>query len=149
MMSEAPLGDVRSERLKYADDLARLINCPPSDARQCQPSRVFRFVHDLITDERNFIPPAKLNPARKFKDDEERCSAHALSMFISQPQAVSFFTGLKRRYPNIHKVLGANLSAGTLADTDGLATTPDSRGHFDLLSPGRLTFPKHFVSFRR
>lgn len=55
-----------------------------------------------------------------------------LSMFISQPQAVTFFSGLKRRYPNIHKVLGSNLAQGALVESDRRATTPDGRGHFDL-----------------
>jgi hypothetical protein len=144
MASDVPPRDARSGRLKYADDLVRLINCPPSDAKQVDPCEAFRFVHDAITDPRNFIPPAKLNPARRFKDDEECCSAHALSMFISLPQAVTFFSGLRRRYPNIQKALGSNVAQGPLAETDGLATKPDQRGHFDLFESESADLPKTF-----
>lgn len=66
-------------------------------------------------------------------------------MFISQAQAITFFAGLGRRYPNIHKVLGANLAEGSLTDADGLATKADPRGHFDLFESETADLSQTFV----
>ena len=131
-------------KLKYAEDLARIINCPPPEAAACNRGLAYRFVHDTIEDERNFQPPAKLNPSRRFKDDEECCAAHALSMFSTEAKAAAFFADLRKVHKNIHKTIGGSIAEGRLDGSDGLSTAPDESGHFDLFQADGVDFSKSF-----
>ncbi|HTU93743.1 MAG TPA: hypothetical protein VMF69_26925 [Gemmataceae bacterium] len=115
--------------MKYQQEIARISNCPPTDARPCQ-RRVFRFVHSVV-DERSFVPVAKLDPARQFRNDHAYCSAHALSMFSIQDKAKARYAELLKRHKLIYKTLGTCLAAGNLIPEDGKATSPDGGGHFD------------------
>jgi hypothetical protein len=116
--------------LKYAAELGRYPNCPPTDASPCTKV-AFRFVHSEAEDRRNFLCPAKINPRRQFSPDK-RCDALALSLFSTREKATKFYQDLRRSNPNIYKLIGSCLSSGQLELTDGVATVERTDGHFSL-----------------
>jgi hypothetical protein len=119
-----------SIKLKYADSLAKLQDCPPVDAKPTSATS-FRFVHHPIGDPRNFVPPAKLNPQRRFHGYKQ-CTSNALSLFTTKEKAVAAFKKLLEFNRKVYLQLGTHLAQGTVAETDGLATPPGDDGHFDL-----------------
>ena len=96
---------MQPETLKYAEEMSQLSNCPPASVNSIN-GKVFRFFHHDTSDERNYLPPAKLQPTRKWKDDEERCDGFGLSMFFSQEKAEVYFSELRLAVPNIAKERG-------------------------------------------
>lgn len=117
--------------LKYHTDISGIVACPPTVAAP-RDQHAFRFIHDEIHDERNFVVPAKLNPKRKFPGHEEQCAAYALSFFSSKDAAFAKFLKLVKSNPNIKKLLGTQLAEGDLKKQDGRSTPISKSGHFDL-----------------
>lgn len=117
--------------LKYATEIGGIPSCPPTPCVATRRSAV-RFIHKDRSDSRNFLPPAKINPARSFPNGAKRCSAFALSFFETKERAFAFLLEIEKRFPNIRKSIGDVLVSGTIAPEDGLATPPDAKGHFDL-----------------
>lgn len=116
--------------LKYAQIINKIEDCPPIKAAPVSADG-HRFVHSSITDQRNFLPAAMLNPRRKFKDSHECCSGMALSMFDTKERAKTRYSVLRRMIRSIHQTIGTHLAKGTLTSEDGIATSPTSGGHFD------------------
>jgi hypothetical protein len=80
----------------------------------------------------SFIPPALMNPARRFRNDPGRCGGYALSMFTTRDTAVEFYLQFETGHKNIGNTLGTHLATGILVPSDGVATAPSGSGHFDL-----------------
>lgn len=114
-------------KLKYASELGRYQNCPPDSATP-KKTTVFRFVHADLDDERNFLPVAKLWPARRLKN-HQLCKSLALSVFTSEEAAVRFFQAAS---PRIQKTVGTHLAQGDIGQEDGRMTPPERNGHMSL-----------------
>jgi hypothetical protein len=115
--------------MKYAEELGRMANCPPSMASPCARKAV-RFVFDSIEDRRNFMPVATLTPQRTFKEAAGRCDSYALSFFETVTQARKKYMELKRANKNLYRKIGPMIAEGVISETDGVASQPNGQGHF-------------------
>ena len=129
--------------LKYADEMSLIPCCPPTSAAAIR-NQVFRFFHEDTSDIRNYLPPAKLQPTRKWKNDEERCDGLGLSMFFSLSKADAYFHDLRRVIPNIGKRIGLHVATGDIVEDDGKATPVDEAGHFSLFESSTCSFHGRF-----
>ena len=134
---------VQPESLKYADAMSQLSSCPPDSVRAIE-GKVFRFFHEDTLDERNYLPPAKLQPTRKWKDDEESCDGFGLSMFFSQEKAEAYFSELRLAVPNIGKRIGSHVATARIEKNDGVATPEDKVGHFSLFESSDCSLKNRF-----
>lgn len=127
------LGRCRMEELelKYATDLRQIPECPPSAAVPCV-RKAFRFVHEDVSDCRNFSPVAKINPRRILQGSKPhgRCIAFALSFYASKEQAITAFNNMLARQQNFWKTVGDRLATGQLSGGDGVALGVSNDGHF-------------------
>ena len=115
-------------QLKYADDLGKHQNCPPSTAIP-HAKEAFRFVFATIEDGRNFLPVAKLTPQRKLRP-QDHCVAHALSMYVTRQQAIDRYRFLSSGHENFYKTAGDHLARGVMCADDGHGCHYHSNGHF-------------------
>jgi len=127
---------------KYAEEMALVDNCPPSNA-VARETEAFRYVHEEIGNVRNFLCDCKLNPARKLAENK-RCSGLGLSFFDSEENARKAFEYLRERNPKIGKSLGDKLALGHLRSEDGRMSQPNSKGHFDLWEAVGVEFADRF-----
>lgn len=130
-------------QLKYHSEISQHQNCPPREVEQ-QGRLAFRFVHSSISDPRNFLPVAKLQPNRAFNHPAARCDALSLSMFSSEQSAVSFYQSLARGYPNVRKTIGSHLAAGTINEEDGWCTPDRHDGHFSFFEAQQVQLVEQF-----
>jgi hypothetical protein len=94
----------------------------------------------------NFLPPAAISPQRMFHGDEQHCSAYALSMFVSDAEAVAFYRGFLARNKNAYKFLGTHLAEVSIGQADALVGPPDAKGHVDVHEAQGVDWaPKHRV----
>jgi hypothetical protein len=128
---------------KYSAELAQYPNCPPKNAQQlCRPA--FRFVHADLEDKRNFLPVAKLNPARVIPE-HLLCESLALSMFASKESAERRYQSLRRQVKNIYKTIGTHLATCNLSEEDGISTIASETGHFSLFESKDINWEKRFT----
>ncbi len=55
----------------------------------------------------------------------------ALSCFVTEHQAESFYAHLRKAFKNAVISIGDALAEGTLTNEDGMKTSESSNGHFD------------------
>lgn len=94
----------------------------------------FRYVFANSTQQNN-IPPHKLHPNRleqQIKMGKVDLSGFALSNLETEEQAIAFYKFLHKICKNARKQIGDSLSYGVLTKKDGLITSTDVNGHFDL-----------------
>lgn len=116
--------------LKYQQELSLIPNCPPAEVRGVE-RLAFRFVFEG-PNERNYTPPAGINPGRKFENDEEKCDAYGLSLFLTQEHARAFYLRKSVSYKGFKKTIGTHIAQCEIAEDDGPCTAPDGDGHFSL-----------------
>ncbi len=116
---------------KYAAQLQALADCPASDCREATRD-AYRYVfRSRMWD--SFTPVLAGQPQRALKwSDRDRCGGWALSFFSSADVAGAIFTKLQNTSRNIHKTIGDSIALGKLQTSDGVVSTPDSDGHFEL-----------------
>lgn len=116
---------------KYQSDMTILdCSCPPVEASSIE-RHVWRFCFDAeVCSLGSFVPPAKMDPKRKFKSAPERCDAFGLSLFMSESEARAFWRERMDAHPKFSRNVGDFLAEGNVGPVDGLATTPDTAGHF-------------------
>ena len=121
-------------KYKYQQDYNKLSEtCPPTDCSAQEINRVFRWVFDTITDERNFISQFHKNPKRFLnKDDYQKCTAMAFSMFNKLNGSKSRFQELKEIMgDSIYKTLGTKIAKGKITVNDGVNGKVERHGHFN------------------
>ncbi|NAX47903.1 hypothetical protein CAG70_13020 [Photobacterium halotolerans] len=130
--------------MKYQEDLAAISNCPPTNGVS-KNTTAYRFVFNPVNSD-SFIPPGKQNPARLQQNNTQhkQCSLLALSMFKSCIDAENHFDLLKKKIPNIGKLIGEHLAEGNVMATDGIQTKPNSKGHFDFFEGVNADLPSQF-----
>ncbi len=116
---------------QYADEISRIANCPSAASKPIAID-AYRFVHDSLTHPNNFMPVAKISPARRFATSETRCSAHALSFFLSLENSIARFRQLEKNNKLLRKTLGNRVAKVSLTDSDGVVFPPQPTNHFDL-----------------
>lgn len=117
---------------QFAEDFKKLtIQCPPSHYKP-QNKRVYRWVFDEITDERNFQPVYYRDPKRSLKfSDKDKCKSLALSFFASEAQAKGRFNEFKdTNGAKVYKTLGTAVAEANIDEQDGVNSEPDRTGHF-------------------
>ena len=94
----------------------------------------FRYVF-ANNNQHNHIPPHKLHPnrlAQQIKNERVDLTGFALSNLETEDKAIAFYRYLHKICKNVKKQIGDSLSYGILYNSDGLITSTDSKGHFDL-----------------
>lgn len=117
-------------KYKYQIELTAIPKCPPKAVGSIE-MEAFRFVFskDLSN---SFIPPAIRKPTRIFSSEVAKCSALALSFFVSIELAQKKFRELISLNEGIADEIGDSLASIKVTKTDGMGTSPSSKGHFDL-----------------
>lgn len=104
-------------------------DCPESTGARPQVREAHHFVHDPVTNPRNFLP-ARIKTPRRGLRGEQACKGCGLSMFDTADQARSFYESLKKM--NQHRALGTHLAFTQLSLADGVSTRSAPNGHFTL-----------------
>lgn len=128
---------------KYEPDVMHLPECPPVECKPCN-RECYRFTFDVIEHPNNFLPVAKINPARKFPDDTVCCSAHALSFYETKDAAIKAFSDLLNKFKQARKAVGSHVAKGTITEDDGGVTEIDDKGHFDLFENDGIDWVPRF-----
>lgn len=131
--------------LKYKKEIEGLDDCPRDDFKQ-KKQKAYRFVFSTPYDETSFLPVIIKKPRRgdNFKE-KELCDAHALSMFKTENEALTFYNKLKKRFPNIRKTIGDSLAHGKIEDNHGLVGNNRKDGHFSFFVFEKIELNKIFT----
>lgn len=122
--------------LKYSDGIEEIskngCTCPPPDAVE-QTMNAFRWCNNPLS-EQCFLPQAVKNPPRllRAKSLKDSCSCWGLSMHTTLNGSQLAFQSLENTLRNARKIFGGYVAYGKLTKNQGLVTTPDRYGHFDL-----------------
>jgi len=118
---------------KYQEYINELSNCPPSDYQPIEMT-AYRFVFEENQEqsENSFLPVLIIKPHRKFNTPQQRCKGYALSLFNTQNHAEQRYNQLRKNRPDISQTLGTHLAKGIIDKTDGIASSVDQKGHFNL-----------------
>lgn len=85
--------------------------------------------------QKNHLPPHKLHPNRllqQIKNGNVDLSGFALSNLETKKEASAFYRYLCKICKNAKKQIGDSMSYGIINSGDGMITSTDSYGHFDL-----------------
>ena len=131
--------------MKYQTQLSQIHGCPPQHSTTGTLS-VYRFVFSPI-DDKSFIPQGLKSPSRimSAKNNHEKCSLFALSMFDSANHAIEKYKKLMKISRNINKSIGTHLATGTIQPLDGLHDHPNSEGHFDFYEKAGIDLTPKFT----
>lgn len=131
--------------LKYAKEIGLIKSCPP---KACKPGArdAFRVIHADFSHPNNFRPPAQIDPRRVFSNEEKKCSAYALSLFVSKDAVIDFIKAVEKRNQLIRKSLGGHVASGFVQPSDGLLSSTDTHGHFDLFESATANLASHFTA---
>jgi hypothetical protein len=115
--------------LKYQEYIKGFNDCPPKECLEVN-SQTYRFIYKDLNHPDNFKPVLLINPARiadkKFQLEYNKCIGYALSFYNSQEKAIKVFLKLLER----NLKLGDNIATILLENNEGIASTPESTGHF-------------------
>ncbi|WP_459568538.1 hypothetical protein [Cupriavidus sp. 8B] len=126
--------------LRYAKEIQEIAICPPM-AVQPLSTVGYRFVFQDLSNKRNFLPVALLQPDRILNDKQpitQCCSGYALSMFTSEENLAGKVRAAKKSAPMLLKRLGDHFVELAITAADGLCGEPSNTGHFDFFE--RVTF---------
>lgn len=119
--------------LKYNALIKNIVACPADSHTPKDIETVYRLVKSETLTEKDFQPPAILDPARAIVcADKRKCSMYALSLFDSTTNIKNNFNKLKKRHQNIEKSIGGIIAKGPITQEDGLSSQFTSKGHMDL-----------------
>jgi hypothetical protein len=115
-------------RFQYASNLTALGNCPPME-RVAGDIVGYRWVTEPV-DASSFVPYAVTNPGAA------ECADWGLSMYKTAEKAKKQFhrtvERARDRYPNIEELFPQTaVASGTLKSVMGVASKPNSNGHFN------------------
>jgi len=123
--------------------------CPPTECT-LKEIQAYRFTHEIITDERNFMPVYLKNPKRfNDKSDLDKCSGFAISLYQSEEQAITKYNNLRNIVQNISKTIGTHLAQGNIIKDHGVITPIDQEGHFDLHESEECNLHNEFVILKK
>jgi hypothetical protein len=141
-----------SNTFKYIEEIKVLLSqgleLPPLKEPGCKEA--FRFVFRNKVD-CNHIPPYIQKPQRVIsaKDKGElTTSGYALSCLETEIDAIRFYDSLCSYTPLISKHIGDSLSRGHLVNTDGLITSTNHKGHFDLYEYQDCNLSSKFIIYK-
>lgn len=135
--------------LKYENEITSIGNCPRSDFKQVE-HEAFRFVSQINTGEKNFLPVIKINPRRGNNfNNEKLCDAYSLSMFKTEDEAIEFYKKIKSRFPNIGKSIGDSIASCRLKKEYGLAGNYRKDGHFSFFTFEKVDLSSKFTIVNR
>ena len=129
--------------LKYAREIKEIAQCP------CYPNYTdigigYRFALADVTDTKNFLPLALLDPDRTMpgrKPITTCCEGWSLSMFTTLDALQARAAKAAKRNPKFLKRVGDHYTQVKLTDLCGVQTEPNNSGHFEFFE--RATFDGH------
>lgn len=128
----------------YNKDISLIPKCPPAGASS-KNIEAWRWTAQPVTD--NCFHPEALNNPKRFLDssDYTKCSAWAVSMFITESDAKKRMDELCENNPKLRKKKGGYVSKGHITVSDGLVTKADSNGHFNFHPYSNFNWKSSFV----
>jgi hypothetical protein len=143
-----------SELFKYQKEIQQIqelgVCCPPDELSTPNQLRVYRFVFENSSTDKNHIPPGAINPKRILTEKEQKkCSLYGLSCFTGEVGAKQFFSELSKHNPKFYKAVGETLSTGVLNEDDGLITEEDVYTHLDLFEFESCDLSTKFTSIEK
>jgi len=135
-------------KLKYEAEIADFapgcISCPPAGALP-MAIKAFRWVAKPMTTD-SFLPPGKIKPARvNNTKGAANCGLFGVSMHTSRERSIDAFKKLEKTFVYARKTIGGFVAEGDLTEQDGLCTTSNSAGHFDLYEYEKVNLIDSFV----
>lgn len=129
-------------KFKYSEkiNILGISNCPPNECSAVEDGGIcYRWVHEDIKHQNNFIPVLEITPKRvnsiNFKENSKKCLGFALSMHDSLENSRNHFYNVLADLPNFFQIVGTHVAELTLKADDGYQTkssqTPFDKGHFD------------------
>ena len=122
-------------------------NCPPT---MCENKNIMglRFVFSDFHPN-NILPPLVINPKRvngtRFTKESTKCSGHALSMYNSLDNARKAYAKILKVAKNLPKTAGTHIAEFPISHEDGLVTSCNDEGHFDLHEYEGVDFANRMV----
>jgi hypothetical protein len=138
------------KKFKYSEFISslkfneRAIECPPKNCRGIN-STVFRWVFESLEEKDTFLPQIlKPNiPRKHYKDEEQFCNDYALSLFKTFEDAIATFKSLNS---TVREKIGyKNIAEGVVDVSDGVATSVEWNGHFNLHEYEGVDFTGRFT----
>lgn len=135
--------------LKYKTELDKIENCPNIDCIE-REIQSYRFVRDEeINNEINWTTPADIqkqnNFRRGFKGDVVPCNYFALSFFDSIENATKKLNSFNKNFRR--KFVG--IAEGMIEKKDGVCSSVNDEGHFDLYEYADTSFENRFQSIQK
>lgn len=120
--------------MKYAEEMTEIQRCPPEQATPLAAT-AYRFAHEDVNDDRNYLPVAKIPAtAKRYSretNDSVKCRMLALSCFSTLEQAKEKWQRIAATSQRFTRNVGFWIGKVDLKDEDGRATQPNYEGHFD------------------
>lgn len=138
-------------KFKYSEkiNILGISNCPPNECSAVEDSGIcYRWVHENIAHQNNFIPVLEINPKRinspSFKEDSKKCLGFALSMHDSLDNSRNHFYNVLADLPNFFQIVGTHVVELNLETDDGYRTKSSKvlfdKGHFDFFEQKNLNW---------
>ena len=126
-------------KFKYSEkiNILGISNCPPNECSAVEDGGIYyRWVHEDIEHQNNFIPVLEINPKRihtpSFSEDSQKCSGFALSMYDTFNNSQNEYLRICQKNSNFPRFVGTHVAKLTLYFGDGYKTPSSRKGHFDL-----------------
>lgn len=120
-------------KLKYEEKIASFQPCPNKTHPVEEAFVAYRFSHNPVDTEENFLPIAVRDISRiTGKTRGHCCSAYGLSMFETVEQLQEKFRKLVEFNPLVRQSLGSLWVGVKIDKKSGSITPPDKYGHFNL-----------------
>ncbi len=118
-------------KYKYDIEISNFEDCPPKHYQEIDEN-AYRFVKNDINHPNNFLPVLLIKPKRinSMDSDSKKCQGYGLSLFNSKNNASKKLRSLINRKPNLANTLASCVAEGKLEKEHGVASEPNSSGHF-------------------
>ncbi|MCR9011975.1 hypothetical protein [Gabonibacter chumensis] len=125
-------------KLKYEEEIKKLNY--NFDAFKEQEKIAYRWVHQNITDQRNFLP----RPLLKKDYKVQQATDWGISMFNTEENAIRRLNECINNKPMLYKVLGSCIAEGNLHPIHGICDKPAINGHFNLMEYKKANLTSDF-----
>jgi hypothetical protein len=124
--------------------------CPPLEKYEPTIRTCYRWVHEDINHNNNFLPPQLIGVEKEPADCVNFCGNLALSFFNTIENAEKRYLSLWGKIATFPETVGNSIAEGVIYERDGIASRPSKKtGHFDLHEASEVTFTGRFKVIKR
>jgi hypothetical protein len=141
-------------KFKYQEQLDSLLNEGiemPDQLYNAENLLSYRYVFDS-DHPHNHIPAYIINPRRMLQEKKRNnlsCLGFSLSCFSDKDKAIGKFSKISKTNKNFWKTAGNSICSGTIENSFGVITEPNSDTHFELFEFEDCDLKKTFDLIRR